>query len=140
MTVVSEIEHRVGYAETDKMGVVHHSNHLVWFEAARTEHMRRTGVTYRELEEQGVLLAVVDARVRYRAPARYDDLVRVSCWIRDVGSRRVTFGYQVVHADSRALLATGETSLIALNRQHVPSRLPEHVLELLAPSPAPARP
>jgi acyl-CoA thioester hydrolase len=130
----SQIEHRVTYAETDQMGVVYHANYLIWFEMARTEHLRRTGVSYRELEEQGIFLAVVQAHVRYRAPARYDDLVRIQCWIEDAGSRRVTFGYQAERADTGALLATGETALVALNRQYAPSRLPDHVLELLAPA------
>ncbi|HXF94990.1 MAG TPA: thioesterase family protein, partial [Gemmatimonadales bacterium] len=112
----SQIEHRVTYAETDQMGVVYHANYLIWFEMARTEHLRRTGVSYRELEEQGVFLAVVEARVRYRAPARYDDLVRVKCWARDVGSRRVTFGYLAQRVPDGQLLATGDTSLVALNR------------------------
>lgn len=119
---ITEIEHRVTYAETDQMGVVYHANYLVWFEMARTEHLRRTGVTYRELEEQGVFLAVVEAHVK------------------DVGSRRVTFGYLAERAEDREPLAMGETSLIALNRQYVPSRLPEHVLDLLEPAPDPVRP
>jgi acyl-CoA thioester hydrolase len=127
----TEIEHRVIYAETDQMGVVYHANYLIWFDMARTEHLRRRGVTYRELEEQGVFLAVVEAAVRYRAPARYDEIVRIKCWPRDVGSRRVTFAYAAREAESGRVVATGETSLVALNRQYVPTRLPEHVLALL---------
>ena len=133
----SGIEHRVTYAETDQMGVVYHANYLIWFEMARTEHLRRTGVSYRELEAQGVFLAVVQALVRYRSPARYDDVVRIKCWVADAGSRRVTFGYEAELADRGTLLATGETVLVALNRQYSPSRLPDHVLEQLE-SAAPA--
>lgn len=128
----SEIEHRVTYAETDQMGVVYHANYLVWFEMARTEHLRNTGVTYRDLEAQGIFLAVVEAHVRYRAPARYDDFVRIRCWVSDAGSRRVTFGYEAELADSRRPLAQGETTLVSLNRQYVPSRLPDQIRDLLA--------
>ena len=89
---VSETTVRVNYSETDQMGVVYHARYLVWFDVARCEHLRRTGLTYRELESRGCRLAVSEVSVRYRRPARYDDLLRVRCWVRDVASRRVTFG------------------------------------------------
>jgi acyl-CoA thioester hydrolase len=127
----SSIEHRVTYAETDQMGVVYHANYLIWFEMARTEHLRRTGVTYRQLEEQGVFLAVVDAHVSYRSAARYDDVVRIVCWVTDLGSRRVTFGYRAEHADTGHTIATGATSLLTLDHRRVPRRLPPPVLERL---------
>jgi acyl-CoA thioester hydrolase len=82
---------------------------------------------------------VTDVRVRYRRPARYDDLVRVRCWVRERASRRVVFGYAVERAEKGDLLATAETSLIALNSQHALSRIPEHVCDLLEPTPDPVR-
>src|SRR5207244_2558167 len=78
--VITTITLRVNYSETDQMEVVYHANYLIWFDRARTELMRETGVTYKELEQQGVYLAVSEVKVRYRAAARYDDLVRVRCW------------------------------------------------------------
>src|SRR6266581_185279 len=75
----------------------------------------------------------------HRAAARYDDLVRVRCWVRELASRRVTFGYAVERAGTDELLATGETSLIALTHQHTLTRIPEHVLDLLKPIPDPVR-
>ncbi len=142
--VITAIEHRVNYSETDQMGLVYHANYVIWLDMARTEHLRGTGVTYKEMEEQGVYLAVTDLQVRYRRAARYDDLVRVRCWVREVASRRVTFGYAVERAggDSAGipeLLATAQTSLMALDRGHSPTRIPEHVRELLAPSSDPVR-
>ena len=136
---ISEIEHRVTYAETDQMGVVYHANYLVWCEMARTEHLRGLGVTYRELEAQGVFLAVTEVHVRYRAPARYDDLIRVRCWVRDAGSRGVTFGYSIEPGGGGDALATAETSLIALNRQRAITRVPEHIRELLKATSDPVR-
>jgi acyl-CoA thioester hydrolase len=136
---ITAIEHRVNYSETDQMGVVYHANYLVWLDIARTEHLRQTGVTYREMEQEGVYLAVTDVRVRYRLAARYDDLLRIRCWVRDLASRRVTFGYAVERAGTAELLATAETALLALNRAHAPTRIPGHVLERLHATPDPVR-
>ncbi|HUL02409.1 MAG TPA: thioesterase family protein [Gemmatimonadales bacterium] len=137
--MIGSITLRVNYSETDQMGVVYHANYLVWFDRARTELMRDTGLTYRELEQQGVYLAVSEVRVRYRAPARYDDLVRIRCWVRELASRRVTFGYAVERAETGELLATAETALISLTHDHTLMRLPEHVGALLTPVPDPVR-
>jgi acyl-CoA thioester hydrolase len=137
--VISTITLRVNYSETDQMGVVYHANYLIWFDRARTELMRETGVTYRELEQQGVYLAVSEVKVRYRAAARYDDLVQVRCWVRDLASRRVIFGYAVERAATAELLATGETALVSLTHQHTLTRIPDYVVELLKPVPDPVR-
>ena len=137
--MISAITVRVNYSETDQMGVVYHANYLVWFDRARTELMRETGLTYKELEQQGVYLAVSEVRIRYRAPARYDDLVQIRCWVRELASRRVTFGYVVERAATSELLATGETSLVSLTHQHTVTRIPGEVLALLKPIPDPVR-
>src|SRR5229473_2357809 len=112
-TQISSIEHRVNYSETDQMGVVYHARYVVWLDMARTEHLRAAGFTYRQMEEEGVFLAVTELRVR------------------DLASRRVTFGYAVERAANGELLATAETALIALTTRHTLSRIPEHVLALL---------
>src|SRR3989304_3145842 len=106
MPGVASREFRVGYAETDQMGIVHHANYLVWCEDARTHYMRQAGILYRDLEEQGLLLAVVEVSVRYRLPAKYDDLLRIDCWVRESGTRRVIFGYAVYRVDDARCLAT----------------------------------
>ena len=137
--MISSITLRVNYSETDQMGVVYHANYLIWFDRARTELMRETGVAYKELEQQGVYLAVSEVDVRFRAAARYDDLVRVRCWVREVESRRVTFGYAVDRTATGDLLATGVTSLVSLTHQHTLTRLPAHVLDLLEATPDPVR-
>ncbi len=137
--MISAVLHRVNYSETDQMGFVYHANYLIWMDMARTEHLRERGVSYKELEAQGTYLTVTDAHIRYRRPARYDDMIRVCCWVRDLASRRVSFGYAVERAATDELLATAETSLIALNPQQTLSRLPEHVRELLEPTADPVR-
>jgi acyl-CoA thioester hydrolase len=136
---VSEILVRVNYSETDQMGVVYHARYLVWLDIARTEHLRLSGMSYRDLETAGLRLAVAEVAVRYRQPARFDDAVRVRCWVRDLASRRVDFGYAVEHADDGRLLATAFTSLLALDRDLTLTRLPDAVREVLHPVADPVR-
>jgi len=138
-SAITGVLHRVNYSETDQMGFVYHANYLIWMDMARTEHLRERGMSYKELEEQGTFLTVTDVHVRYRQPARYDDMIRIRCWVRDLASRRVIFGYAVERAKTDELLATAETSLLALNKHQSLSRLPEHVCELLEATPDPVR-
>jgi acyl-CoA thioester hydrolase len=128
---ISESLVRVNYSETDQMGVVYHARYLVWLDIARTEHLRQSGMSYRELEQTGLRLAVSEVSIRYRQPARYDDLVRIRCWLRDVASRRVDFGYLVENADDRRLLATASTALLALDATMSLTRLPDRVRRAL---------
>jgi acyl-CoA thioester hydrolase len=137
--LISAVLHRVNYSETDQMGFVYHANYLIWMDMARTEHLRERGMSYKEMEEQGTYLTVTDVHIRYRHAARYDDMIRVRCWVRDLASRRVIFGYAVERAETGELLATAETSLVALNRQQTPARIPEPVFELLEATPDPVR-
>ena len=127
----SAVEFRVRYGETDQMGVAYHAHYLVWCEMARTEHMRRLGVRYRDLEHGGVKLAVSEAKLRYTRSARYDDLVRVRCWLTEVGSRRVVFGYRVEHAEDGTVLCTAETALVSLDRDNRPTRMPAAALAIM---------
>jgi len=136
---VGATELRVRYAETDQMGIAHHANYLIWCELARTDFMRDLGVGYRELEEGGLLLPVVDARLRYRAVARYDDLLRVRCWVREVATRRVIFGYAVDRSTDGQLLATAQTSLMALGSKHERTTIPDLVRQALVVVPDPVR-
>jgi acyl-CoA thioester hydrolase len=127
----TSVELRVRYGETDQMGVAYHAHYLVWCEMARTEHMRRLGVRYRDLEESGVKLAVAEAHLRYARSARYDDLVRVTAWISEVASRRVVFRYRVERPEDGALLCTAETALVSLDRDNRPTRMATEVLTVM---------
>jgi acyl-CoA thioester hydrolase len=110
-------ELRVRYAETDRMGVVYYANYLIWCEVGRVEFLRARGRSYARLEAEGVGLAVSEANVRYLAPARFDDLVRVQTTLTGVRSRAVTFDYLITHAESGARLATCHTSLVSIDGQ-----------------------
>ena len=125
------VELRVRYAETDQMGVVYHANYLVWCEIGRVEFIRALGTSYASLERSGVTLAVAEASVRYHAPARYDELVRVETSLADVRSRTITFDYLITNAETRARLATARTTLICLDRSGRPSVMPDALRESL---------
>lgn len=142
MTVptVTETLVRVNYSETDQMGVAYHARYLVWLDIARTEHLRHCGASYRELETAGLRLVVSEVAIRYRQPARFDDLVRVRCWVKEVASRRVTFGYAVEHAEARRMLATATVALVALDASMALTRLPDEVRAMLHAVPDPAGP
>lgn len=94
---------RVTYADTDAMGVAYYANYLRWLEIGRTELMRRMGVPYAALAGSGIHLPVTEARVRYMAPARYDDLIHVHAEIRELGRARIAFSYRIDREDGRTL-------------------------------------
>ena len=125
-------ELRVRYAETDQMGVVYHSNYLIWCEIGRTDYIRALGTPYAELERNGVALAVSEATLRCHAPARYDDVVRVETSLTEVRSRTVTFDYVIVHADTGARLASARTTLVSLDRDGKVAALPVGVRDFLS--------
>lgn len=125
------------YAETDRMGVVYHANYLVWCEIGRTDFIRELGTTYAAMEREGVALAVADASVRYHAPARYDDLIRVETTLADVRSRALTFDYLIVNAVSGERLVSASTTLVSLDPGGRLVPLPRHVRELLAAAATP---
>ncbi|MFQ6104475.1 MAG: acyl-CoA thioesterase [Candidatus Glassbacteria bacterium] len=127
----STIEVRVRYAETDRMGVVHHSCYLIWFEAGRTDYMRERGASYRGLEERGVYLPVSETYCRLVSPAQYDDLVTIETWIDSVKSRQVVFGYRALR-DGK-VLATGKTVHICIDESSKPVIIPEWVKKDLLP-------
>lgn len=126
---MSRISHeariRVRYAETDQMGVAYYANYLVWMEVGRVEYCNALGFRYRDMEvEDGVLLAVVEARCRYLSPARYDEEIVVETWLEQASPRLVRFGYRMREATGGRELASGETKHIFCNRQMRPTKLP----------------
>lgn len=129
MSRVHEIDVRVRYGETDRMGVVYHANYLLYFEMGRTEYMRTTGVTYREIESRGVFLVVVEAGVRYHANVGYDDAIRVRTRVGDLGRVRVRFDYEALSGDR--LLAEGSTTLACVDAKGKVRALPEEVTRAL---------
>ncbi len=124
---------RVRYAETDQMGVVYHSNFLIWFEVGRVEAMRALGFDYKQMEEQdGCYIAVVDARCRYKSPAYYDDDILVRTTVRNVRGSLIHFGYQLVRAGDGTLLAEGETTHIVTDEKMQRREMPDKYQQAFA--------
>ena len=123
---------RVRYADTDQMGVVYYANYFVWFEVGRTDLLRSSGWSYREMEADGFSLPVIEAHCAFRAPARYDDEVEVRTSGTLLSPVRVQFIYEIMRVADQALLVTGNTVHAALGRGGRPSRLPDRVRTLLA--------
>jgi acyl-CoA thioester hydrolase len=131
MPAPGTVEFRVRYAETDQMGVVYHSNYLIWCEIGRTEYIRTLGMSYADMEREGIALAVADASMRFHAAARYDDMIRVETVITEVRSRTVAFDYVVSNAETGVRLVSASTKLVSLDPQGKSVALPPHVRELL---------
>jgi acyl-CoA thioester hydrolase len=118
-----DTEIRVRYAETDRMGVLHHVHSLVYFEQGRTDLLRATGISYRELEDQGYFLVLVKLDCRYRSPARYDDLLRLRTILTRTTMVRVEHRYELYRGDT--LLAEGSSTLACVDREGKVQPLPE---------------
>lgn len=123
---------RVRYAETDKMGVVYYANFLVWFEVARADLLRSLGWTYREMEEAGVSLPVIEAHCEYRRPARYDDEIEVRTEGLMLSPVKMQFRYTVVRRADAVVAAEGYTMHAAVDPHGRPCRLPARIREVFA--------
>lgn len=123
---------RVRYAETDQMGVVYYANYLVWFEVARTDLLRSLGWSYREMEDAGVVLPVIEANCHYRRPARYDDEIEIRTTGRVTSPVRIEFDYEVRVKGQDGTIATGRTGHAAITKAGKPCRLPLRVVEAFA--------
>lgn len=118
-------QHRVRYRECDPMGVVYHTHYLDYFEAARTEALRALGIAYRDVEERGIIMPVVEANVQYKQPARYDDLLDVTTRFTSMPNVRVPIDYTVTRTGARAVLATGHVTLCFMDAERRrPIRIP----------------
>jgi len=128
---VNETRLRVRYAETDQMGVVYHSNHLIWFEVGRVELLRQLGFSYRDMErEDGRYIAVAEAKCRYRAPVYYDEEVLVRTRLQTVRESVIRFSYELTRASNGTLLAEGETTHIVTDSSMKVASLPDKYLRV----------
>lgn len=129
---ISETCIRVRYAETDQMGYVYYGHYAMYYEVARVESLRQLGLTYREIEEMGVLMPVLENKSRFLAPARYDDLLRIVTTLREKPGVKIKFEYDIYNGEN-ILIHKGETILVFINKAtNRPCRQPsamEKVLE-----------
>ncbi len=125
MTVEHEIRTRVRYADTDAMRVVYYANFFVWFETGRVELLRSRGIVYRDIEEMGVFIPVIEAHANYRAPARFDDELLIRTRLARIGETSVKFENEVYRLPSMDLLCTGHTIHVAVGKDGKPVNVSE---------------
>ncbi|SHK60030.1 acyl-CoA thioesterase [Rhodothermus profundi] len=125
-------QHRVRYRECDPMGMVYHAHYVDYLEAARTEALRALGLPYRELEDAGIIMPVVDLRLRFHQPAYYDELLDIITIIRELPRARLHLDYEVRRHETQELLATGQVTLCFVDRaRNRPVRAPRALLDVL---------
>jgi acyl-CoA thioester hydrolase len=122
---VSETTFHVRYAETDAMGVVHHTKYLVYFEEGRSDYMRQRERSYAQVEASGYHLPVSELGARFVGAAHYDQRVTIHTWIEELRSRRLTFAYEVVDAESGEVVVTGFTRHVWTDRDGKVTTMPQ---------------
>jgi acyl-CoA thioester hydrolase len=125
VTLASSSSIRVRYAETDQMGVAYHGGYFAWFEVGRTDLLRGRGLTYRQLEHEGLRLPVIETHARFLRPAFYDDTLEIRTRLQDLGGARIGFAYEIHREGTSGPLATASTSHAAVDLKGRPRRLPE---------------
>jgi acyl-CoA thioester hydrolase len=123
--LTGEISIRVRYAETDRMGLLHHANYLVYFEQGRTELLRSSGLAYKDLEDQGYLLVLTKIEVRYRSPARYDELLTLRTTVVRTTAVRIDHKYELLREG--VLVAEGSSTLGCVDRDGRVQALPDYL-------------
>lgn len=126
-----DLLHRVSYAETDQMGIVYYAHYLVWFERGRIEFMRNLGISYKEIEERGLLLPVIEVSCVYKGSAQFDDMIVVKTNLIRLKRSSVFFGYNIFRVTDKKLLAVGQTKHLLLNKEKQIVSIPKDILEKL---------
>ncbi len=126
MSKINETEIKVRYAETDRMGVVHHSRYYPWFEVGRTELFASSGKTYGDMESTGVMMPLVESRCRYIIPACYEDVLTIKTLIKSLSPVKIEFEYEVIRKKDSVLLARGYTLMAFTNLEFKPVNLKKH--------------
>jgi acyl-CoA thioester hydrolase len=126
MSISHEISFRVRYAETDRMGLLHHANYLVYFEMGRTELLRQRGISYRDIEDSGHLLVVIEVGCKFKRPAYYDDLLTLRTTVERVTHVKIVHRYEVLR--DGVLLAEGHSTLACVDREGKPQALPDSLV------------
>jgi acyl-CoA thioester hydrolase len=126
-----EIKFRVRYGETDQMGYVYYGNYAEYFEMGRVEWLRNLGVSYKSMEESGVMLPVVNLNINYIKPAKYDDLLTLKTTLLQKPTAKIEFDFQLFNEENE-LLTKGYTSLVFIDmKKNRPTKAPEYILEKL---------
>jgi acyl-CoA thioester hydrolase len=127
---LEQVEIRVAFADTDAMGIVHHANYLRYFEVARVGWLRQNGSSYKEWEKRGLHLPLVESQIRYRKPARFDDVVLIKV-IPEIEGIRLNFKYEMINKETGLLLATGSTQHVCVNIEMKITAMPDDLLNII---------
>lgn len=122
---ISKTRFHVRYAETDAMGIVHHSSYIIYFEEGRSSYARERGSSYADFEKAGFYLTVTEVHARYLKPARYDQQLNLYCWVEEMKSRSLVFAYEITDASTDELLVSGQTKHVCITHAGQVARLPE---------------
>ena len=126
-----EIQLRVRYGETDKMGIVYHGNYAQYFEIGRTEWLRNFGISYKEMEDDGIMLPVISLSINYKRSARYDDLIKVKTELKKLPTAKIEFDYEITN-ESGDILTTGNSVLVFMDvKKNRPTKCPQYILDKL---------
>lgn len=129
--LTSTTQIRVRYADTDKMGVVYHSNYAIFFEVGRTEMFREIGLPYDEIEKNNIMLPLVDLHINYKRPAHYDELLTVTTKLCELPNVKIKFEYEI-HNEKGELLVDGYTTLVFIDTtRNRPTRMPDSIKSIL---------
>ena len=127
----SEIQLRVRYGETDQMGIVYYGNYAQYFEIGRTEWLRNLGITYKQMEENGIKLPVISLNVNFKKSVGYDDLIKVRTTIKKMPSITIEFDYEILNENDE-VVTTGNTTLVFIDiNRNRPTRCPQYILDKL---------
>ena len=125
------IKLRVRYSETDQMQFVHHSNYAKYFEIARIEWLRSSGISYKEMETEGIMLPVVSLSSEFKKPAKYDDVLTIETSVEQKPTAKIIFVYQIYNQE-KELITTGSSTLVFVDmKKNKPIRCPDHILETI---------
>ncbi|MFV0540005.1 MAG: acyl-CoA thioesterase [Aestuariibaculum sp.] len=128
---IDEIQIRVRYGETDQMGVVYHGNYALYLEMGRIEWLRKLGISYKSMEENGVMLPVVSLNINYKKSACYDDLIKVKTQLKKTPTAKIEFEYEITN-ENGDILTTASTTLVFIDKKtNKPMRVPQYILDAI---------
>ncbi|MFD1162480.1 MULTISPECIES: acyl-CoA thioesterase [Hwangdonia] len=128
---IDEIQIRVRYGETDQMGIVYYGNYALYLEEGRTEWLRKYGLTYKSMEEKGIMLPVVSMCINYKKSAGYDELINVKTQLKKTPSVKIEFEYEITN-EKGEILTTAETTLVFVDaKTNKPVKAPQYLLDAL---------
>ena len=131
MEINNEIKIRVRYGETDQMGVVYHGNYPQYMEVGRIEWLRSLGISYKKMEESGIMLPVISLNINYKLSAKYDELLKVKTILTKLPLAKIEFDYEIYNENDK-IIAIGNTVLAFINKQTgKPTRCPDYILKKL---------